>query len=221
MRNVLVTGGQGFIGKALVQVLRGKSLGYDVTVLDKGGYDRVPKEEWDCIIHLAALARVSDAEKDPALCMDSNLTLTAKVLAMSTKALILASTCSPPTTIYGMSKEWAEKLAIYEAKRRGFALRVLRFTSVHGAGENPNKLLPKALDAAKRGIRLALSKDALPLEYVNVYRVVNEIMNAMLDAERNPAKTVEPRKLCDGIIRTEQELMDWAKNVVHPDPQPA
>ena len=221
MPNILVTGGKGFIGRQLVKMLSGKTLGHKVTVLDKDGYSGQRHAEWDGIVHLAALARVSDAERYPAMCMDSNLTLTAEMLNLKTKWFILASTCSPPTTIYGMSKQWAEQLSQYEAKRHGFGLRILRFTSVHGEGENPKKLLPMAISAVRNGTPMILSADALPLEYVSVYRVVNEILGAMQSLQEFPEIVVPPRKLCDGTIRTQQELMDFAKNVVHPDAQPA
>lgn len=221
MLNVLVTGGKGFVGKHLVRAMRSSAVGYSITVLDKDGYTGEQRDEWDGIVHLAALSRVSDAEKDPALCMDSNLVLTAALLKQRAKWMVLASTCSPPTSVYGMSKLWCEQLCTHEANKSGMALRILRFTSIHGEGENKEKLLPMAIAAVRGNLPFSLSESALPLEYVGIWRVVNEILEAMLHADLHPGSIYPPKKLCDGTLKTRQELMEFARNVVHSNPQPA
>lgn len=221
MRNVLVTGGKGFVGRHLVRRMITGPIDYSVTVLDKDGFTGPRRDSWDGIVHLAALARVSDAEKDPELCMQSNMVLTAKILKESAGWIVFSSTCSPPNSVYGMSKQWCEQLLTHEAYKRRTGLRILRFTSVHGDGENPNKLLPMAISSVRNNTPFVLNEGALPVEYVSVKNVVDHIMVAMSDLHHLPGSIKAPKKLCDGVIKTKKQLLEWAENVVHPDAQPA
>lgn len=222
MRNVLVTGGKGFVGRHLVRRMKDSPIGYVVTILDKDGITGVERGAWDGIVHLAALARVSDAENDPELCMQANMVLTASVLKEVSSWMVFASTCAPPDSVYGMSKRWGEQLLTHEATKRGTGLRILRFTSVYGDGENPKKLLPMAISSVRDKTPFVLNDGALPVEYVGVEHVVDAIMVAMSDLHHLPGSIKAPKKLCDGVIKTRKQLMEWAENhVVHPDAQPA
>ncbi len=222
MPNILVTGANGFIGRHLTPVLMAN--GHNVTWMDKAGYGGCQRPHWDGIIHLAAVSRVSDAERDPALCIDTNMLLTAQMLALKPKWFILASTAQPPTSVYGMTKRWAEEYSSYAAKNNGMSLRILRFTNVYGDGDKPDKLLPRLIDHLKNGAQFSLNPAALPAKYIHVNDVVSALIMAIADIEKYPIISSPPATIWTKDIRTKDELYALAMeagNVVPSDAQPA
>lgn len=220
MRRVLITGANGFIGKRLCQKVRWGKF-YKLGFFDKNGYTGYESQEWDGIVHLAGLARVSDCEDDPLRAVMDNVALTAEMLQKRPKWFVYAGTVTPDTCIYGKTKAWAEDLAYFYARKHKMSLRAFHFTNVYGEGQNPSKLLPMAVDHVSHGTPFVLSDNALPVEYVSLEHVVDEIDQAMLDAHYFVGSITMPKKLVDGVIRTRKELMNWAGNVAATHPQPA
>ena len=97
MIKILITGGLGFIGKSLIERINELKLEYDIHIIDiknienenfsysdKMKYEKVDitnlnevksyfsKNEFDGIIHLAAISRVKDAELDKKKCINTN-----------------------------------------------------------------------------------------------------------------------------------------------------
>lgn len=221
MRKVLVTGGKGFIGKHLIRTSNARQMPFSITVFDKDGWTGPVHDQWDGIVHLAALGRLSECEENPVLCMEMNMVLTARILEEKADWFVFASTISPPSSVYGMSKQWCEQLILHEAEKRNMALRILRFASVTGEGENKNKLIPRAVDSIRNGTPFKLSKSTLPVEYVSIRRVVDELIVAMSDAHYSRGSIKAPMRIVDGVIKTEKQLMELAKNVAFADAQPA
>jgi len=108
--NVLITGAKSFVGKKLIQVLKKKKslriIGCDlvedkknriskVDIRKKNFYQNI-EEKVDAIIHLAAISRDKDCEKDLSECYNTNLIGTLNVIKaaekLSAKKLIFAST---------------------------------------------------------------------------------------------------------------------------------
>ena len=123
MKKVVVTGGAGFIGSNLVDVLIHK--GVEVTVIDNlstGFLENINKAatflnidlsdvaideltaifcDADTVFHLAALARVQPSIEDPLPYHDANVTATLNVLHAANKANIIRVIYSASSSCYG------------------------------------------------------------------------------------------------------------------------
>ena len=173
---ILCTGDQGFVGAETVRLLieRGHQVvGYDVMF---GNDIRDIKQlessiaQWnpDRILHLAAIARFSDADAQPWLAYQTNVLGTVNVAAVATKfhkPVVYASTGSvympikqkPPITEdfwtggnsnYGVTKHLGE-LAI---KRGTAPYIILRYAHLYGREKRMHGLIGGYLDRIKRGL---------------------------------------------------------------------
>lgn len=110
--NILVTGGSGFIGSALIKRLAGEVDNVDLVVgKDIRTYDF---KKYDLVYHLAALRSVPLSFDQDREYFDTNVYGTFRVLDKCSNARIVnISTSSAPNPIapYGLSKLLAEKIA--------------------------------------------------------------------------------------------------------------
>lgn len=121
---ILITGNRGFVGSETQKLLEREGhevFGYDLMdgydIRDLIQFDGVVKETRpERILHLAAIARFSDADKDPQLAFETNVIGTANVTAIAKKyhvPLVYSSTGSvymPITDFTGAVKEdWTGK----------------------------------------------------------------------------------------------------------------
>lgn len=156
---ILVTGGRGFIGSALVRGLEAK--GYEVSSFDITdgqdilNYDQVEKaiEGMDMVFHLAAVADLNWARVHPKETMDINITGTINVARACQKHgafLQYASTCCVygnqkkhpvteeflcnPAEIYACSKLAGEYAIRGFHLMYGLKYNFLRFATIYGPG---------------------------------------------------------------------------------------
>jgi nucleoside-diphosphate-sugar epimerase len=178
---VLVTGHCGLVGRALGAVLR--EAGIDVRGLDLRGEgdargdvrDREAvaraAEGCDGIVHLAAVSRVIDGERDPARCESVNVDGTRTVLdATRVRWFVFASSREVygqaarlpvaegapllPMNVYGRAKVAGEELTD-AARARGLATAVVRLSNVYGsADDHADRVVPAFARAAARGLPL-------------------------------------------------------------------
>lgn len=167
MASILVTGSKGFVGSHLLPALAE----HEVTQLDLYGYEPSPLKEYDGIIHLAAVSRVSAGEKDPVKCLQTNIIETALMLEIPHKWFILASTQEEPVNVYGFSKRAAEGYASLACAKKKTRLEIIRFPVIYGTGDNPNKLIPSVRSGG------APKPGALPIKAMHVFDAVAEILN--------------------------------------------
>jgi nucleoside-diphosphate-sugar epimerase len=131
-------------------------------------------EACDGIVHLAAVSRVAWGERDPSLCLATNVEGTHNLVRAALNArrrpwLLLASsrevygepTSLPvredaelsPVNVYGASKVAAEN-AVVAARQSGLVAAIVRLSNVYGAGhDHPDRVIPAfARAAAMRGV---------------------------------------------------------------------
>jgi nucleoside-diphosphate-sugar epimerase len=177
---VLVTGSSGLIGRAVSLLLRAE--GTEATGLDLRG--SAPQSRGDLcdadrlaqamqgvggIIHLAAVSRVIDGERDPERCWRVNAEATGTLLRMAARAasrpwVIYASSREVygqqdelpvpedaplrPKNIYARSKAEAERL-VGEARAAGLRAAILRFSNVYGdTRDHADRVVPAFARAA-------------------------------------------------------------------------
>jgi nucleoside-diphosphate-sugar epimerase len=172
---VLVTGDKGFVGTATTKLLhrRGHTLiGYDLM----DGFDirdvaqleeRVKLDRPERILHLAAIARFSDADRDPQLAHETNVLGTINVARVARRhhiPIVYSSTGSvympvmrtPPITeefpacgnsVYGCTKYLGECYI-----RQATPYIILRYAHLYGAEKRMHGLIGGFLDRIKRGL---------------------------------------------------------------------
>lgn len=157
MNNVLVTGGAGFIGNALVKCLVsmgvnvdvidtfeiGKAVEPNVTYIEKDVCDISDlTSNYDVCYHLAALSRIQPSFDDPLSTFEHNAYGTASVLEwakLNDTPVIYSGSSSKfagyDKSPYAASKYIGEVLCEMYRKSYGLITHIVRFYNVYGPGE--------------------------------------------------------------------------------------
>jgi len=173
---ILVTGDKGFVGQETVKLLQARGhyvYGYDLM----DGFDIRDKKqlatciaEWkpERILHLAAIARFADADKNPKLAHETNVIGTYNIAELSGKfhiPVVYASTGSvympieetPPITenfrvrgnsVYGCTKAMGEKYI----EELSSTYIILRYAHLYGREKRMHGLIGGYWDRIKRGL---------------------------------------------------------------------
>lgn len=234
----LITGSKGLIGSALKQVLKHLEfdvLGMDIresaSSLDHG--DLLNREnvfskvsQVNGVIHLAAISRVIDGEKNPSLCWDTNFKGTQNVIdaALASKKnpwIIYASSrevygqqkecpvkesCSlAPVNIYGRSKAAAEDL-VTQANQKGLQTAILRFSNVFGSvHDHSDRVVPAFCRAAAEGKTIRVDGEKHIFDFTYLEDVIQGILSLIrLLGTKN--ESVSPIHLTRGVPVTLGEI---------------
>ena len=160
MKKVLVTGGCGFVGRALTLELIKR--GYSVDVIDNlfigneakipegcnflggdiRGMDNQDDKPYTYIFHLAALSRIQPSFQNPTLTFSVNVNGTKQVVeyAFQNKCKVIYSGSSsrhhnPTLSPYAMSKHMGEEWIKMYKKVYDLDAEIVRFYNVYGPGE--------------------------------------------------------------------------------------
>ena len=173
---ILVTGSLGFVGTEthnILQALGHEIFGYDIMEnkdIRDGEQFELCVREWKInrILHLAAIARFADADKDPLLAHETNVLGTKNVALVAAKyhiPIVYASTGSvympitevPPITeefkaqgnsVYGCTKRQGE---LY-IQKLGNPWIILRYAHLYGKEKRMHGLIGGYLDRINRGL---------------------------------------------------------------------
>jgi UDP-glucose 4-epimerase len=230
MKKILITGSSGYIGSHLSKMLT-DTMKYEVHGLDihepqypihrfyNQDINRLftLDEEFDAVIHLAALVRVGESEHMPIKYYITNLNGTMNVInRIKTKNFIFSSTglaeyCYDP---YGTSKKAAEDVVKeFCTTHRQTPYTIFRFYNVIGSTvvtpTNPDGLMYNLIKAKETGEFTIFGNDyeqSWDGTCVRDYVHVNEICDALMQAIENPSNSVE--SLGHGVGYTVKEIVN-------------
>jgi len=236
MKKILITGNSGYIGSHLTQMLQND---YEVHGLDINLPQIQPKiqhtidirrqflleDEYDAVIHLAALVNVGESEQIPIQYYITNLNGTMNLInKVKTNNFIFASTGAAVSceSAYGISKRAAEDVVKeFCTMHRPTPYTIFRFYNVIGsdgfAPTNPDGLMYNLLKARETGEFTVFGNDYNTRDgsCVRDYVHVNEICDALQYAIENPSNQIEC--LGHGVGRTVTEIVDMFKKVNNVD----
>lgn len=244
MRSIVITGSEGLIGHRLVQVLKQK--GYQVSGIDlkdstfAGGEvgdirdaERMASliQQADGVIHLAAVSRVIDGQRNPELCHDVNVNGTRKVIEAVANGsknpwIIYASSrevygdadvlpvCEThpivPINVYGHSKLAAENM-VNDFSNAGGATCILRFANVYGSTtrDHLTRVIPAFTRAAALGNELHIEGSENTFDFTNLEDTVDGIQRVvdLMDKEK---KSLAPIHFLTGKPTTLGQLAAMA-----------
>lgn len=233
MKKILITGNSGYIGSHLCKMLEPE---YEVHGLDI----REPQhpvtsfykldinkplfidEEYDAVIHLAALVNVSESERIPIQYYITNVNGTMNVInKIKTKNFIFASTGAAELceSAYGISKRAAEDVVReYCTAHRPTPYTIFRFYNVIGTDgyqpTNPDGLMYNLIKAVEKDEFTIFGKDyerSPDGTAIRDYVHVNEICNALKLAIEKPANKIEC--LGHGVGYTVREIVNKFQEV--------
>jgi nucleoside-diphosphate-sugar epimerase len=190
MTKVIVTGANGFIGRATVSRLR--ESGYDVLERTSKDGDVADPDAWadlpavDALIHLAGRSYVPASWNEPSDFLRTNVLGTARALDYCRRhaaRLILASAYVygvpdvlpinerhpvRPNNPYALSKRLAEELCEFASAHQGVSTTVLRIFNVFGSGQRPEFLIPTIMAQIHRGIGIRVQDLSPRRDYVHL-----------------------------------------------------
>lgn len=246
-KRVVITGGAGFIGSAVVEQLLGDS--NDVVVIDneedpwrlkhlrkdckylsadireiESFYSELPVKSADYVLHLAALAKPSVAEKIPAECFSINIFGTRQVCALAEKlcavALVNMSALAlypyypdycpidekhriePTQGVYAHSKWLAETSVSAWSERTGISAASIRLSNTYGPKQEGNYLVPSLISKALEG-----DFGVWNGEIIRDFNFVGDVAAAIISLAECE-KTISPMNLGTGTGTSINELAE-------------
>jgi nucleoside-diphosphate-sugar epimerase len=236
---VLVTGAAGFVGRNLTRYLAAR--GYEVIGTDLRGADvvgdlqdegfvlgRLAEHDFDALVHLAAITRISTSIEDPHRVLKVNLLSTVNVLELAARKgalLVLSSSANVygvptqlpvseqhpprPRTPYDYSKYMSELLVQAFAAAKGLRFTILRSWKLFGEFDAPTSAVMRFIDAALRSEPIPLynaGRDATDFVHVENFCRMVELVLANRKAEGKvfnvgTGRLVTVRELAQTIIR--------------------
>ena len=206
MSKMLVTGGSGFIGRALTARL--KALGRDVASMDSADGDianretlaKFEQQNIAHVFHLAGKTFVPDSWGDPQAFCQTNLLGTVNVLEFCRKYRIPMTYVSTyvyghpdslpigedsairPSNPYALTKRMAEEACEFYASAYDLPVTTIRPFNVYGIGQSANFLIPSIIHQALNESQIIV-KDLRPKRD---YVYLEDLLMALLETLGRP-----------------------------------
>lgn len=199
---ILVTGGEGFVGKPLLERL--KKQGHEVESFDLiNGQDLLNREQVmkavegkDVVFHLAAMADLNVSREKPLLNTEVNVIGTINIAEACWRAktkLYYISTCCVygnqekhptdeksslnPTEIYACSKLAGEYVVLGYAKTCGLEYNILRLATIYGPGMRPALVIHVFLDQAMNNNPITIHGDG---KQTRTFTYIDDIIDGIM-----------------------------------------
>lgn len=192
---ILVTGGSGYIGRKLVEALKGRA---EVSVLNRrpvegAGFisgDIRDKDldlsGFDAVYHLAAVSSPRTVETDREAAWDVNVNGTRNIASRLKKGqrMVFMSSAQVydkraekkhvedeiplPNNFYGLTKLVGEDILRFQALQNGFSYVALRLFNVYSKDQPPGLLLGDVLEKYRKGGRIEVFNPGALLDMVHM-----------------------------------------------------
>jgi UDP-glucose 4-epimerase len=236
VKKVLITGSSGYIGSHLCKMLEKEYEIYGLDVrppqVEMENFLQINinqqfnvEEEFDCVIHLAALVNVGDSEQRPISYYITNLNGTMNIVnKIKTKNFIFASTGAAQDceSAYGISKRAAEDVVKeFCTLHRQTPYSIFRFYNVIGSDgfgpTNKDGLMYNLMKARETGEFTIFGTDYSSSDgtCIRDYVHVNEICDALRSAIEKPSKQIEC--LGHGVGHSVRDIINLYKKVNNVD----
>jgi GDP-4-dehydro-6-deoxy-D-mannose reductase len=200
-KKIIVTGGEGFIGKKLVSRLREQ--GHEVVPVDLREGDVAVESTWqnfpvsEVVVHLAARSFVPESwEKGPEYIRCNLLGAVAalefcrrnksRLVYISSylygnpdKLPIDENAAIKPTNPYALSKKMAEDACIFYAKNFDQTITILRPFNLYGPGQPGRYLIQSVIDQVRRGGTIQVEDLEPRRDYIYIDDMVEAISKAI------------------------------------------
>lgn len=230
MKRIVVTGGEGFIGKRLIEKL--KKLGFDVIVLSRQQGD-IAKPDYfrevqdsDIVIHLASRTFLPDSWNDSSGFISTNVLGTSNVLEYCHRShakliYISAYVYGPPESLpvtessslnpnnpYALSKVMAENLCKFSNEFRNTDVLIIRPFNVYGPGQRSDFLIPKIVQQVIEGKEIRVFDSRPKRDYV----YIDDLLDALVLAvdRKTVSRTIN---LGSGSSLSVNEVIEKIQNV--------
>jgi nucleoside-diphosphate-sugar epimerase len=247
--NILITGGAGFIGRTLYQQLVKK--GIHVTLLDKKKsfltrdtttlyiqtdvYNQdmmlslFKTQQFDGIVHLAAVSRVVEAEKNPSECEKTNIggiySLLNSIENASQKPWLIfgssrevygeqsmlpvkESAFKRAINIYGDTKIKGEKIFTDFAQKYDLNCAIVRFSNVYGNRYDIfDRVIPRFIRAIVTGAPLTIEGGDQLIDFTYIDDTINGLLK-VIDYVAHGKNIIDDFHLCPGIGWTLYQLIN-------------
>jgi GDP-4-dehydro-6-deoxy-D-mannose reductase len=234
MNRVIVSGADGFIGRATVSRLR--ESGYDVLERTSKDGDVADPDTWadlpaaNAVIHLAGRSYVPASWTAPSDFLKTNVLGTARALDYCRRhaaRLILASAYVygvpdvlpineqhpvRPNNPYALSKRIAEELCEFASAHQDVSTTVLRIFNVFGSGQRPEFLIPTIIAQIHRGIEVRVQDLSPRRDYVHLDDLADVFVCAL-----KRATGYQVFNIGSGISHSVGDLIDHVQQVMHTD----
>ncbi|HVW99309.1 MAG TPA: SDR family oxidoreductase, partial [Candidatus Babeliaceae bacterium] len=244
---ILITGSKGLIGSALKHAL--ELLNIDISGVDIRASEEDPEygnilnrefllskvDQVDGIVHLAAVSRVIQGERNPELCWLTNVEGTRYivdaaflsdkkpwVLYASSREVygqpkdfpVTESTPLNPINIYGRSKHEGEKI-IQKASQMGLATSIVRFSNVYGSVRDyPDRVIPAFCRAAAEGSVIRVEGSQNIFDFTHLEDVIQGIL-ALIRLFIQERVSLPPIQLTSGRPMSLGQIAEIAQQASH------
>ncbi len=202
-KRALVTGADGFVGRALVKALSLQGVNVVAFGQDSGDIvepetlDKLQDKQIDHVFHLAGKTYVPASWESPMEYERVNVCGTINVLEFCRKAVasltyvsayvygeppalpVSESTAVRPNNPYAMSKLQAEQWCSFYAEHYGVASTVIRPFNIFGPGQREDFLIPFVIQQVREGKKIVIKDDAPKRDYCYIDDLVRALLLAM------------------------------------------